>query len=215
MKTVVGGRQVVHIALLVAVIAGLVLMAGPLSAALAQAGPFGAPRGQVQVGGVLGWIFAKQAEFYRQFSSLIRVAKADGTAPWGLLGLSLPLRHFSCRRPGSRQGGDLVLPRRQPRDLDARRGAVVRLGAVAGLGRGGGGGRCRRAVERDRGDDEPRGQCHRDRELFAHHRHRRAIAVGEGARLHRGAADAPPSRRRRRRRDARASASRRRASRAR
>ena len=34
------------------------------------------------MGGVLGWIFAKQAEFYRQFSGLIRAAKADGSAAW-------------------------------------------------------------------------------------------------------------------------------------
>src|SRR5262249_62219132 len=39
-------------------------------------------------GGVLGWILAKQAESYRRFSSLIRAAKADGSAAWGLLGLS-------------------------------------------------------------------------------------------------------------------------------
>jgi hypothetical protein len=68
-KTVVGGRPVVHFVLLFVAIAGLLLLAGALNAALAQAGPFGAPRGQapaVPVGGVLGWIFAKQAEFYRQ-----------------------------------------------------------------------------------------------------------------------------------------------------
>ena len=104
MKTVVEGRQIVHIAaLLVAVVAGLLLMAGIFDAAFAQTTPFGAPRTQAvaaPVGGVLGWIFAKQAEFYRQFSSLIRVAKADGTAPWGLLGLSFLYGIFHAAGPG-------------------------------------------------------------------------------------------------------------------
>jgi nickel/cobalt exporter len=102
-KTVVGGRLVVHIALVVAVLAGLVLLAGALDAALAQAGPFGAPRAQAPappMGGVLGWIFAKQAEFYRQFSSLIRAAKADGSAAWGLFGLAFLYGVFHAAGPG-------------------------------------------------------------------------------------------------------------------
>ena len=102
-KTVVGGRLVVHIALVVAVLAGLVFLAGALDAALAQAGPFGAPRAQAPappMGGVLGWIFAKQAEFYRQFSSLIRAAKADGSAAWGLFGLAFLYGVFHAAGPG-------------------------------------------------------------------------------------------------------------------
>jgi nickel/cobalt exporter len=102
-KTVAGGRLVVHIALLVAVIAGVLLTAGVLDAAFAQAGPFGTPRSQAPaapVGGVLGWIFAKQAEFYRQFSSLIRAAKADGSAVWGLFGLSFLYGVFHAAGPG-------------------------------------------------------------------------------------------------------------------
>jgi nickel/cobalt exporter len=101
--TVARGRLVVHIALVAAVIAGLVFLAGALDAAFAQAGPFGAPRAQAPappVGGVLGWIFAKQAEFYRQFSSLIRAAKADGTAAWSLFGLSFLYGIFHAAGPG-------------------------------------------------------------------------------------------------------------------
>jgi nickel/cobalt exporter len=52
------------------------------------------------VGGVLGWIFAKQAEFYRQFSSLIRAAKADGTAAWSLFALSFLYGIFHAAGPG-------------------------------------------------------------------------------------------------------------------
>ena len=115
-KPVVAGRPVVHFVLLIAALAGLLLMAGALDAAFAQGGPFGAPRAQAPappMGGVLGWIFAKQAEFYRQFSSLIRAAKADGSVAWGLFGSVVPLRHLSRRRTRSWQGGDLVLHGRE------------------------------------------------------------------------------------------------------
>lgn len=103
MKPVVAGRPVVHFVLLIAALAGLLLMAGALDAAFAQAGPFGAPRAQAPappMGGVLGWIFAKQAEFYRQFSSLIRAAKADGSVAWGLFGLSFLYGIFHAAGPG-------------------------------------------------------------------------------------------------------------------
>jgi hypothetical protein len=85
-KTVVGGRlehfqekwnpvfrpemrqrknALFHIALLAAAIAGVLLLAGALDVAFAQGSPFGGPRPQAAppMGGVLGWIFAKQAEF--------------------------------------------------------------------------------------------------------------------------------------------------------
>ena len=102
-KPVVGGRPVVHFALVIAALAGLMLVAGALDVAFAQGGPFGAPRTQAPpppMGGVLGWIFAKQAEFYRQFSSLIRVAKADGSAAWGLFGLAFLYGIFHAAGPG-------------------------------------------------------------------------------------------------------------------
>src|SRR5262249_11743164 len=96
-------QRSVHVAVLVAAVIGLLLVAGLLDAALAQGVPFGAPRAQaptVPVGGVLGWIFAKQAEFYRQFSGLIRAAKSDGTAAWSLFGLSFLYGIFHAAGPG-------------------------------------------------------------------------------------------------------------------
>src|SRR5262249_58454656 len=56
--------------------------------------------GAARVGGVLGWIFARQAEFYRQFSSLLRAAKADGSAAWTLFGLSFLYCIFHAAGPG-------------------------------------------------------------------------------------------------------------------
>jgi len=49
---------------------------------------------------VFGWIFAKQAEFYRQFSGLIRAAKADGSAAWSLFGLAFLYGVFHAAGPG-------------------------------------------------------------------------------------------------------------------
>ena len=45
-------------------------------------------------------MFAKQAEFYRQFSGLIRAAKADGSAAWSLIGLSFLYGIFHAAGPG-------------------------------------------------------------------------------------------------------------------
>jgi nickel/cobalt transporter (NicO) family protein len=101
-KTVAGGR-LVHIVLIVVLIAGLLLMAGLLDDVFAQGTPFGTPRGQAPAapaGGVFGWIFAKQAEFYRQFSGLIRAAKADGSAAWSLFGLAFLYGIFHAAGPG-------------------------------------------------------------------------------------------------------------------
>jgi high-affinity nickel-transport protein len=99
-----GGRlAIVPITLLVTIIAGLLITVGLIDGAFAQTGPFGAPRPQAAappVGGLLGWIFAKQAEFYRQFSGLIRAAKADGSAAWGLFGLSFLYGIFHAAGPG-------------------------------------------------------------------------------------------------------------------
>jgi nickel/cobalt exporter len=74
-----------------------------LDAAFAQGSPFGGPRpgtAPVPVGGVVGWLFAKQAEFYRQFSGLIRASKADGSAAWSLMGLSFLYGIFHAAGPG-------------------------------------------------------------------------------------------------------------------
>jgi ABC-type nickel/cobalt efflux system permease component RcnA len=96
-----GARAVVAI-LFLAAIGALLLAAGALDAALAQAGPFGAPRGgsAIPTGGLLGWMFAKQAEFYREMSGMIRAAKSDGTAVWTLLGISFAYGVFHAAGPG-------------------------------------------------------------------------------------------------------------------
>jgi nickel/cobalt transporter (NicO) family protein len=71
-----------------------------IDATLAQ--PFGVPRGtpSSEVGGFAGWILAKQAEFYRMLSGLIRAAKADGSAAYTLLGVSFLYGVFHAAGPG-------------------------------------------------------------------------------------------------------------------
>jgi nickel/cobalt exporter len=98
-------KQLASIAL---IIAAVMVMSGIVDCALAQgafgqASPFGGPRPPspaVPVGGIAGWLLAKQAEFYRQFSGLIRAAKADGSAAWSLLGVSFLYGIFHAAGPG-------------------------------------------------------------------------------------------------------------------
>jgi nickel/cobalt exporter len=69
----------------------------------AQAAPFGASH-PVMVssasGGVAGWVFAKQAEFYRSLSTYIRASKEDGAAMWGLFAISFLYGVFHAVGPG-------------------------------------------------------------------------------------------------------------------
>ena len=53
-----------------------------------------------EVGGFAGWILAKQAEFYRMLSGLIRAAKVDGSAAYTLLGISFLYGVFHAAGPG-------------------------------------------------------------------------------------------------------------------
>jgi nickel/cobalt exporter len=95
-----GTRDLVRLALLVA---GVLFAAGALDSALAQANPFGASRAPapaLPVGGVLGWVLVKQAEFYRELSGLIRAAKTDGNAVQGLLAVSFIYGIFHAAGPG-------------------------------------------------------------------------------------------------------------------
>ena len=76
------------------------MLDGAVRVLMAQT-PFGGPRasGAEQVGGVVGWLLAKQSEFYREMSSVIRAAKSDGHAVWTLLGIPLPMAFFMPPAP--------------------------------------------------------------------------------------------------------------------
>src|SRR5260370_5741771 len=103
MKIVAWGRTTDQIAKFGLVVVAILLLAALVDGAFAQGSPFGGPRAgtaPVPVGGIVGWLFAKQAEFYRQFSGLIRASKADGTAAWSLMGLSFLYGIFHAAGPG-------------------------------------------------------------------------------------------------------------------
>ncbi|MGO9400515.1 MAG: nickel/cobalt transporter [Xanthobacteraceae bacterium] len=79
------------VAILILVVAG--------HSALAQTGPFGGLRPPA-AGGIGGWLIAKQAIFYRALAGMIRSAKTDGSALWGLLGISFAYGIFHAAGPG-------------------------------------------------------------------------------------------------------------------
>jgi nickel/cobalt exporter len=101
-----GGRGPALVALAVIATAALALVAlGLIDGALAQqAGPFGAPRPQTLPApppeGFVGWLFAKQAEFYRAMSGTLRAAKSDGSAVWTLFGIAFLYGIFHAAGPG-------------------------------------------------------------------------------------------------------------------
>jgi ABC-type nickel/cobalt efflux system permease component RcnA len=90
------------IAIVALMLVAAIYFDGAIHAALAQ-NPFGAPKGAVpdsQVGGIVGWLLAKQSEFYRQMSATIRAARTDGSAVWALLGISFAYGIFHAAGPG-------------------------------------------------------------------------------------------------------------------
>ena len=91
---------------LVLALTAVALIAGAIDASFAQGGnPFGAgpPASRPPApppDGIVGWLLAKQSEFYRALSGMIRAAKQDGTAVFGLLGLSFAYGIFHAAGPG-------------------------------------------------------------------------------------------------------------------
>jgi nickel/cobalt transporter (NicO) family protein len=93
--------------------------------ALMAQNPFGGPRppAEPQVGGVIGWILAKQSEFYREMSATIRAAKSDGSAVWTLLGISFAYGIFHAAGPG--HGKAVISSYLVANEETARRGIVL------------------------------------------------------------------------------------------
>ena len=113
------------IALSCLVIAAIGLVAdGALHDALAQ-NPFGGPRAapDAQIGGIVGWLMTKQSEFYREMSSTIRAAKADGSAVWTLLAISFAYGIFHAAGPG--HGKTVISSYLVANEETARRGIAL------------------------------------------------------------------------------------------
>jgi len=77
----------------------LVLTTSAVAGAWAQLGPFGGMRPPAATG-VFGWLIAQQAFFYRALAGLIRAAKTNGSAYWGLMGVSFVYGIFHAAGPG-------------------------------------------------------------------------------------------------------------------
>lgn len=117
------GRRVAAAACVL--LAAVALFDGALHVALAQT-PFGAPRSAApdpQAGGIIGWLLAKQSEFYRQLSAAIRAAKTDGTAVWTLLAVSFAYGVFHAAGPG--HGKAVISSYLVANEETARRGIVL------------------------------------------------------------------------------------------
>jgi nickel/cobalt exporter len=112
------------IAITAAAFAAVIVFDASLHALMAQ-NPFGGPRppAEPQVGGVIGWILAKQSEFYREMSSTIRAAKSDGSAVWTLLGISFAYGIFHAAGPG--HGKAVISSYLVANEETARRGIVL------------------------------------------------------------------------------------------
>jgi len=98
---VAGGRTLIALTLFAAAAVAL-LAAGALDVVFAQGGAFTARPAAPSPpsDGIIGWILAKQASFYQDFSRIIRAAKTDGSAVWTLLGVSFLYGIFHAAGPG-------------------------------------------------------------------------------------------------------------------
>ncbi len=112
------------VTLTAAAFAAVIVFDAALHALMAQ-NPFGGPRpaAEPQVGGIIGWILAKQSEFYREMSATIRAAKSDGSAVWTLLGISFAYGIFHAAGPG--HGKAVISSYLVANEETARRGIVL------------------------------------------------------------------------------------------
>jgi nickel/cobalt transporter (NicO) family protein len=114
------------LALGVAAVAVALAFDGAVHLLMAQ-NPFGGPRPpaatEPQIGGIVGWILARQSEFYREISATIRAAKSDGSAVWTLLAISFAYGIFHAAGPG--HGKAVISSYLVASQETARRGIVL------------------------------------------------------------------------------------------
>src|SRR3981189_2888038 len=113
------------LAICAAVVVAILAIDSAVNALMAQ-NPFGGPRpgaAEPQIGGIGGWLLAKQSEFYREMSATIRAAKSDGSAVWTLLGISFAYGIFHAAGPG--HGKAVISSYLVANQETARRGIVL------------------------------------------------------------------------------------------
>jgi ABC-type nickel/cobalt efflux system permease component RcnA len=117
-------RPALIVAHCILLLAFAVLLDTSLHIAFAQT-PFGAPRSAApaRADGIIGWLLAKQSEFYREMSATIRAAKSDRTAVWTLLAISFAYGVFHAAGPG--HGKAVIASYLVANEETARRGVVL------------------------------------------------------------------------------------------
>jgi nickel/cobalt transporter (NicO) family protein len=106
---------------LLAILASLVIIDAIAQQALAG-NPFGG-QSEPPIGGIVGWLLARQSEFYQELSSTIRSAKSDGSAVWTLLAVSFAYGIFHAAGPG--HGKAVIASYLVANQETARRGVVL------------------------------------------------------------------------------------------
>lgn len=109
-----------------------ILMACATGIVAARAAPFGAPHPATAVSssGLMSWIFAEQAAFYRSLSGFIRASRGNGIAMWELFGISFVYGIFHAVGPG--HGKAVISSYLVANDETWRRGVVLSF-ASAGI----------------------------------------------------------------------------------
>src|SRR3982750_2295093 len=114
-------RRIILVCAMMFVVA---LIADGILHALWAQNPFGARAAPASgVGGIVGWLLAKQSEFYREISASIRAAKSDGSAVWTLLAISFAYGIFHAGGPG--HGKAVISSYLVANQETARRGIVL------------------------------------------------------------------------------------------
>jgi len=113
-----------RLAICILAVAAVLTLDGIMHVLMAQT-PFGGPRpgAEPQVGGIVGWILAKQSEFYREMSATIRATKSEGHAVWTLLAISFAYGIFHAAGPG--HGKAVISSYLVANQETARRGIVL------------------------------------------------------------------------------------------
>jgi nickel/cobalt transporter (NicO) family protein len=113
-------------------VAAAILVISAIDPAWAQGVSFGGPHhaaGILPESGLMAWIFAKQAAFYRSLSGFIRASKDDGTAMWSLFGISFLYGVFHAVGPG--HGKAVISSYLVANEETWRRGVVLSFASAA------------------------------------------------------------------------------------
>jgi nickel/cobalt exporter len=84
---------------ILACLVAVVATAAAVYSARAQTSALGEPH-RLTLDGIVGWVLAQQAVFYRSLAGMIRAAKTDGSALWALMGVSFLYGIFHAAGPG-------------------------------------------------------------------------------------------------------------------